>query len=163
MAPRTLRQNSGWTNSASSTEGERVGLHPRLQEFDLELSIHRRLGLPDELIEPMLDEHASALRIDVDAMGRPGRPSVEEDAKRHGLASRGRPHDEMKITGVKTIEDAPVRPLQRGGLPFDRPVAGKRPRVESQPVGGSIEALAARPHAAWRREVIRAVVADVRL
>jgi hypothetical protein len=78
---------------------------PRLEELDLEPPSLDRLGLPNELIEPLLRDRAVALLVDVGAMRSTRRSAVQQHAKAHRLAARGRSHHEMQIARVKPIDD----------------------------------------------------------
>jgi len=71
-----------------STEGECVRLGSGFQKLGLEASVANRAGLPDELIQPRFGQSAAAFGVDVCSMRRPRRLSIEQDAKREGLASR---------------------------------------------------------------------------
>src|SRR4029453_7132731 len=82
-------------------------------------------------------------------------------AKAHGSSSRCRSHDEMKIAGVKAVRDPPVDLVQRSGLFLHRPTTRKRPLIESQLRGDSIDATLVQYRAAGSRKVLRALIADV--
>jgi hypothetical protein len=65
-------------------------------------------------------------------LGGAGRLSIDEHAKAHGSAWRCRPHDEMKIAGMKAVCDPAVGVVQRCGLFPHRPITRKGPVIESQ-------------------------------
>src|SRR5260370_15445137 len=67
-----------------SAERERESLHARIEKLDLELPISNGLRLPDQLIEPLFGSRAVALLVNVTAMSRARRLSIEEHAKAHG-------------------------------------------------------------------------------
>jgi hypothetical protein len=48
--------------------------------------------------------------------------SIDEHAKSHGIAPSCRPHDEMKIAGVKAVHNPPAGVLQHNGLFAHRPI-----------------------------------------
>src|SRR6185295_1383975 len=64
-----------------SAERERVRLHAGVQELDLELAIGDGLGLSDHLVQPLLGHRAVASLVNVDAVGRARRLSVDQHAK----------------------------------------------------------------------------------
>ena len=74
---------------------EREGLRAGIEELDLEQSIDDRLGLSDQLIQPLFGNRAVALVVDVDAMGRARYLPVDQHAKPDRIAWRCRTHDEM--------------------------------------------------------------------
>src|ERR1700730_13925682 len=99
----------------TSAESERKGLHARIEEFDLELSISDGLRLPDELIHPRFGNRAVALVIDVYSVSSARRLSIDKHTKSHRCSRRCRSHHEMKIAGVKPVHDPPVGAVQRNG------------------------------------------------
>jgi hypothetical protein len=135
-----------------SAERERKHLHARIEKHDLELPIGDGLRLPDQLIEPLCRHRAIAVVVDIQSVRRAGRLAIEEHAKAHGSAPRGQPHDEMQITGVKTVRDAPMGLVQHRGLWLDRPLPGKRPMIAPQPRGGGIGATRVPCRTARRRK-----------
>ena len=102
--------------TSTLTERERKSLHARIEKLDLELAINDRLWLADQLIEPLFANRAVALGVNVNSVRRARRLSIDEHAKAHGSSSRCRSHDEMKIAGVKAVDDPPVGLVQHGGL-----------------------------------------------
>src|SRR5437016_29938 len=105
-----------------SAERECKSLHARIDEFDLEQAISDGLGLSDQLIQPLLANRAVALLVDVNSVSGTRRLSIDEHAKSHGSSWHRRPHDEMKIAGVKAVRDPPVGLVQYGELLPHRPV-----------------------------------------
>src|SRR5712691_874669 len=104
-----------------STKGERKRLHARFEKLDLELAIGDGLRLPDQLMQPLFGNGTVALLVDIDSVRSARWLSIDEQAKSHGGSRRRRPHDEVKIAGMKTIGDPTVGFVQRGGLFPDRP------------------------------------------
>ena len=88
-------------------------LHARIEKLDFELAIGDGLRLPDQLVQPLLGHRAVALLVDVDAVSRARRLSIDQHAKSHGRSRRCRTHDEMKIAGVKAVRDASVGLVQQ--------------------------------------------------
>src|SRR5215208_6648913 len=89
-----------------SAERERESLHARTKKLDFELAICDRLLLPDQLVHPLFGHRAVARFIDVNAVSSARRLSIDQHAEFHGRSRRRRPHDEMKVAGVKTVRDA---------------------------------------------------------
>ena len=73
-------------------------------------------GLSDQLVQTLFGHRAVALLVDVDAVSRARRLSIDQHAKSHGRSWRRRAHDEMKIAGVKAVRDAAVGLVQHGGI-----------------------------------------------
>jgi hypothetical protein len=73
---------------------------------------------------------------------------------------RGSAQDEVKIAGVKTIDDVAGRPVERGELGSDGPIARQTPSVERQLRHGAIEVGNILLDAAGRREIFGLPVAD---
>src|SRR5215475_14137648 len=107
-----------------STEREGKSFHAWSEKLDFELSIRDGLRLSDQLIETLFGHCAVALLVEISAVRRTRRPSINADAVSHGRSRRGRAHHEMKIAGVKTICDRSVGFVQRGGASLHSPVAG---------------------------------------
>jgi hypothetical protein len=105
-----------------SAEREDKRLHARIEKLDLELPISNGLRLPDQLIQPLFGHRAVALLVNVTAVRRLRRPSIEEHANAYGRSPRCRAHDQMQIAGVKTVCDAPVGRVQHRGLSPHRPL-----------------------------------------
>src|SRR6185295_13954866 len=118
-----------------SAEREHKSLHARIEKLDLELSIGDGLRLSDQLIQPLFGKRSVALGVHVSSVSSARRLSVDQHAKSHGSSSHCRSHDEMKIAGVKAVRDPPVGLVQHSGLFLHRPIARKRPIIESQARG----------------------------
>ena len=103
-----------------SAEGESVGLHAGIEEFDFEGAIRDRAVLPDQLIEPLPIDGALAVGIGVGAMVGAGRGAVERHAEPDRFAVRGRAEHKMQIAGMKAD--------RRCGRPADRAPRARRRR-----------------------------------
>jgi hypothetical protein len=79
--------------------------------------------LSDQLIQPLFRYRAVALVVYVTSVSSSRRLSIDEHAKSHRRSSRCRAHDEMKIAGVKTIQDPAVGIVQHRELVLHRPIA----------------------------------------
>src|SRR5262245_35984022 len=97
----------GWAHR--SAERAHEGLHAVIEKLEFALPIDDGFRLPDQLIETLLGDRADTLLVDVDAMTGTGRLAIDEDAKSHGCAWCGRPHDEMQVAGVKAIRNSAAR------------------------------------------------------
>src|SRR2546425_6131996 len=91
------------------SEGEAVGLHAGVEEFDFEGSILNAAPLADQLVEPLIIRGSLALAVDVGSLGCANSLAVDKDAKPHGRGAFGRSHDEVDVTGMKAKGDTPVR------------------------------------------------------
>jgi hypothetical protein len=91
-----------------SAEREIKRLDTRIQKLDLELPIHDRLLLSDELIHALPGGRSVALLVNIKAVRPARRPSVDGHTKSHWDSSRRRTHDEMHIAGVKSVRDSPT-------------------------------------------------------
>src|SRR5215472_2397195 len=96
--------------------------------------------LPDELIHPWFSNCAVSIAIHINSVSLSRRASVHIHAKPWVGASRCRPHDEMKIPGVKVVSDATTGLIQKECLFPYGPIARKGPIVETQVFGSSIDA-----------------------
>jgi len=114
-----------------SAERERKGAKPCIEKLDFELPIDYGSRLSNQLIHPGLDNDAVAFLVNVHTVSGTRRLSVERDAEPHRLVWRCRSHDEMKITGVKAVCNAPIRPVRRDCLPAQYPITGKCPVIEA--------------------------------
>jgi hypothetical protein len=70
------------------SEGEHVGLDAGLKEGDLEGAIRDRSRLANQLIEPLLYDHAVARLVDVEPMRAVRRFSVDQKTEGRGRPSR---------------------------------------------------------------------------
>jgi hypothetical protein len=105
-----------------SPERERVGRHAWIEKLDFELPIGDGLRLSDQLVQPLLDNHATALVVNIGPMSRARRLSVNAHPESHPGPSRCRSHDKMKIAGVKTIHNPPVGLVQHRSLLVHGPI-----------------------------------------
>jgi len=62
--------------------------------------------LPDELVEPLLGDRAVTLIVDVNAVRRTRRLSIDAHAKAHGGTGSRRTHDEINVATVKAVDDS---------------------------------------------------------
>src|SRR5437588_9770754 len=138
MVPRVA-----WEYRHRLAERERERLHARIEKLDLELAISNVPRLADQLIQPLLDNRAVALVVNITSVSSARSLSIDEHAKAHGRSSRCRSHDEMEIAGVKAVRDPPVGRVQHRSPSLHRPLTRKGPMIEPQPRGGSIDATAA--------------------
>src|SRR5262249_17324744 len=76
-----------------SAERERESLHARAEKLDLEGSIDDGVRLADQLIHPLFGHGAVALLVNVGAVSRPRRLTVDQYAKSHRSAWCCGPHD----------------------------------------------------------------------
>src|SRR6266545_7499026 len=142
-------------------EGERIGLHAPIEKLDLEQSISDRLRLSDQLMQPLFGHRAVALLVNVKSVSSAWRLSIDEHAKPHRRSSRCRSHHQMQIAGVEAVRDPPAGRVQQRGLPPHRPITRKRPLIEPQARGGSIDARHVENHTAGRRKVLGTLIADI--
>src|SRR5258708_13144809 len=112
-----------------SAEGECIGLHAGIEEFDLEAAVGDRTALPHELAHPLTPDDAIALGVDIGAMAVARRLAVDRHAKADRLAVRCGAEDEMQVAGMEAIDDAPIPSVEGGMLPADPPIPAERPFV----------------------------------
>src|SRR3954468_20762624 len=86
-----------------SAERKRKRRHARIEELDLELPIPDLPRLPDKLVHPLEVGGAVAVLVDVHAVGRARRLTIERHPEPRGRAARRRPHHEMQVTSVEPI------------------------------------------------------------
>jgi hypothetical protein len=118
-----------WPNSGLS-EGKGVGADAGVEEFDLETMLRRRSCLPDQLVEPVLPHAPKTFRIHIGTVAGTGRRAINPDAEANRTALNGRTQYEVKIAGVKTVADRARRPVERGELASDGPIACQAPSIE---------------------------------
>jgi hypothetical protein len=82
------------------------------------------------------------------------RQSLDAHAKSYGSSSRCRPHDQMKVASVKAVRDSPRGLVQHNGLFPHCQIPRKRPMIELQPRGDSIDATPVQYGATGRGEVL---------
>src|SRR5207248_4799521 len=112
-----------------SSERKDISLHARIEKLDLEHSIGNRLGLPDELVEPLFRGRAVALLVDVGPVSIPRRAPIKEHAETYRRSARWRSHDQMQIARVEPVDDAPVGLVERHSAGGHGPVPAERPLV----------------------------------
>src|SRR5438046_8254887 len=83
------------------SEGEAVGLHAGVEEFDFECSILDLARLADQLIGPLLVGCPLTLGIDVASVHGAAYLAVDEDAKSHRVAFSSRSHHQVDVAGMK--------------------------------------------------------------
>jgi hypothetical protein len=69
---------------SGSAEREGKSLHSWNKKLDFELAIGDGLGLPDQLVQPLLDNCSVALLVNVKPAGRAWRLSIDAHTKAHG-------------------------------------------------------------------------------
>ncbi|HZY59755.1 MAG TPA: hypothetical protein VFE56_08335 [Candidatus Binataceae bacterium] len=116
-------------------ERERKDLHARTEKLDLELAICDGFGLSNQLIQTLFGHCAVALFVNVNAVSRAWRLSIDAHAKSHGRSWRC--WDEMKIAGVKTVRDASIGLVQYGGFLLHRPIGRQPPFFRRNRAGSS--------------------------
>src|SRR3954465_9568608 len=99
--------SSAW--EARLAEGEHVGLGAGVEEGDLEETVRDGAWLADKLVEPCIGDGALAALVGVEAVGGPGRLTVDQQPEPHRRSLRSQ--DEVEIAGVKSIRDAAIRPV----------------------------------------------------
>src|SRR2546423_5140432 len=126
------------------SEGEAVGLHAGVEEFDFECSILDFARLADQLIGPLLACRHLALGIDVASVHGASHLAVDEDATSHYVALSSRSHNQVDVAGMKAERDAAPCVDKLGGSVRNGPVAGQRPVVEPQPGRRAVSVLGVR-------------------
>src|SRR5919202_329629 len=106
----------------ASAEGEREGLHARIEELDLELAVEDGPRLADQLIQPLLGHRALARGVDVAAVRLARRSPVEPHPKADGGASHGGSQDQVQIARVEAIRDPAAGLVQNGWLLLHGPL-----------------------------------------
>ena len=73
-----MRTRSVWDMFRSDlAEGERIGLNTGIEERDLERAVSDGASLPDKLIQPLLGSSADTLVVNVNAVSRARRLSID--------------------------------------------------------------------------------------
>lgn len=137
-------------------------LYCRVEELDFELAIGSQFGLPDELVEPLFNDSAIALAVDVYAMCGGRRLTIEEHAIANGRSSHGRTHDEIEIPRMKPVCNSSARLVQPNGLFPNSPASGKRPGVAAQSCRAFVS-VALVPRSMRRSKILSLFLADVSL
>ncbi len=84
-------------------ESEHKSFSSGIEKFDVELSVNNWLCLSNELIEPLLDDCAVTLRINIASVSSDRRLLIDEHTESHRCSSARRSHDQVKITSMKPI------------------------------------------------------------
>ena len=69
----------------TSPECECEGLHAWIEKLDFELAISNGFGLPDQLVETLFGHCPVALVVNINAVGRARRLSIDQHAKSHRM------------------------------------------------------------------------------
>jgi hypothetical protein len=99
-------------------------VHIRDQKLDSESPILYCAVLTNQLVQAVFGDRAVAVRVDIHAVIRSGGFAVYCDSEADGLPILRGPQDQMKVSGVKTIDNGPRRTKQGRDLPSIRPLAG---------------------------------------
>ena len=86
--------------------------------------------LPDQLIQPRLDERSVALFVDVQPVGRSGH--APSSSTRNGTVSRPRSQHEVDVASMEAERDPSAGLVEDARPPLDGPVTGERPGVQPQ-------------------------------
>nr|WP_292414757.1 site-specific integrase [Mesorhizobium sp.] len=164
VGPHTLRHSFAThllPASLESAEREAKNLGTRGEKDDFKLAICDRRLLPDQLEQTLLARCAVALFVNVKPVRSAWWLTIDQDAEFHGGSRRCRPHDKIKITGVKSVRDVAIRLFQRGAVAADYPAAGERPFIQVQLGRGFIEVKLVAHRTARRCKALSAFVTDV--
>jgi hypothetical protein len=71
----TIQSPSG---RSSLAEREGVGFYAPIEKLNLKLAVDDRLGLPNQLTQPLIENRAVAALVDVNATRRTGSPGSRE-------------------------------------------------------------------------------------
>src|SRR5215475_4915893 len=153
-----LRSEIGCCKSA---EREAKNLRTGINKFDFKLAIDNRSGLPDQLVQTLCSHCADALFVNVESVSGARRLSVDQDAKLNGRSWFRGTHDKMKIAGMKTVHQAPVRLVQFGCVALYRPIAGQRPIIPAESRRHCINMRFVTGCAARRRKALGPFISDV--
>ena len=135
------------------SEGEGKDFDTRVEKLDLEDSVHDGCCLANQLVHPGLCDRTIASIVDVDAMSRTRRLAIDVYSKTHRACSRWS-HDEMKVAGVKPVDDASIRRVQHGGFSDHRPITHERPVIESQTSRSCVDLASVGDDTAGRGEML---------
>src|SRR5437773_12581533 len=78
-----------------------------IQKLDFEATVRNGRGLADQLIQPLLRQHAVPLLVHVETAGVAGGMAVDEDTNSTRGSCRGGAHDQVQIASMK-LEDDPT-------------------------------------------------------
>jgi hypothetical protein len=121
-----------------SAEREHKSFRSGIEKFDLELPVGNGLWLSNELIESLFDNYAVTLRINIASVSSERRLLIDEHAEAHRCSLARRSHDQVKITSMKAIGDAPIHLVEDSTLFMYCPIARESPLIEFQMRRGSI-------------------------
>src|SRR4051812_7536668 len=105
---------------SSLSERERVGLGAGLEECDLQRPLADRGVLAHQLVQAALPEQAVPVLVYIHAVRRARSLAVEAHAEGNRLSCFRR-QDEMRVTGVEAVGDAPAGLGERDVLTRNRP------------------------------------------
>src|SRR4051794_31359689 len=134
-----------------SAEGEDVRAHAGVEKRDLERARGARAALADELVHPRLGDRAFPGLVDVQAVGVPGRPTVEAYGEADRRARVRRLQDQVDVARLEAIRDRTGGRFERRGFVADRPLAAERPLVERERGGAPAALTAAGAEIGFRR------------
>ena len=117
--------------------------------------------MADQLVEPRFGGRAVALVVHIGSVGRTWWLPVDQDTEPHGGPWCCRSHDQVQVAGVEAVGDPPLGLVEHDRLPLDRPVTGKGPMIEPQPLGGSVEATPVQDCLTGRRKVLGASIPGI--
>src|SRR5262245_9118998 len=143
-------------------ESECVGLSARIKEPDLKSALRDCALLPDQLVEPLTGHDSRAVGINVRAMVRARRRTIDGDLESDRLAIRSGTQNKVKVPGTVSVDDAAALFLKGRMLVVDGPLAGKSPFVQPRRPG-RIDVARVGNGTVWRNEVLRSFVAEIGL
>src|SRR5215471_11695925 len=109
-----MSHHASMQGAAASAERERIGLHARIEELDLERAVGDLAVLPHQLVEALAVDRTLAVGIGVGAVVGAGRLAVDGHAEADGLALGRRAEHEMEVAGVEAVDDAAALLVERG-------------------------------------------------
>jgi hypothetical protein len=113
-------------------EGERIGPHTGIEEFDLKGAVYDGPGLADKLIKTIFLQASPSIRVHVEAMIRARRIPIDRDSKANRMALGSVGEHEVKIAGMKAVANAAGCIIERCEFASDRPNTCQAPVVERQ-------------------------------
>jgi len=78
----------------------------RIKEAYLKIVLGDRALLPDHLVEPLTRHDAHAVGVDVCAMTRAWRRTINRNLESDRLTVRSRPQNKVKVAGAESVNDA---------------------------------------------------------
>src|ERR1051325_5288891 len=146
-------------DSSTKSEGER--LDACVKKLNLEFSIHDRRRLPDQLVHSRYADCAIPQSVYVTSVGSGDRLSVDEYAEAHRIAVAGWSHNQMQITGMKSIRDAPGRLIEHDCSLLHCPIARERPMIVLEARWNGVNVRLIQYRTTQRREVLSALISDI--